>query len=176
MRAWSLASMALLTVVSGCTTPHASVGEMVQSADYPLYVFDEDPPWTGQRRITGSLDLASPPHRMFRITYRAPDGRHVVLVQSRTYNRMLGEKVRAGDLVYTSPGGVRVWSGPRGPWLAGILLRSSQADLGVPPGPELTGYALETPDGTFPCLAINGRVTDSELHTLIDSLVPAEAR
>jgi hypothetical protein len=33
---------------------------------------------------------------------------------------------------------------------------------------------LESPAGTFPTLAINGQLTDEELHALVDSLVPAK--
>jgi hypothetical protein len=31
---------------------------------------------------------------------------------------------------------------------------------------------LETPDGTFPALSVNGTLTEAELHDLVDSLVP----
>jgi hypothetical protein len=33
---------------------------------------------------------------------------------------------------------------------------------------------LETPAGTFPVLAINGKVSEEELHSLIDAIVTAE--
>jgi len=81
---------------------------------------------------------------------------------------------KMGKLVYTSPSGVKVWSGPRDEWLANILLQSARASIKDPPGKELTGYLLETPAGTFPALAINGKVSEKELHSLIDSLVPAK--
>jgi hypothetical protein len=109
---------------------------------------------------------------MFAVTYRAKDGRHVVLMQSHSYNTMLGPLVKIGKLVYTSPGGVKVWSGPRDAWLAQILLQSARATIHDPPGKNPIGYLLETPAGTFPALAINGPLTGNELHGLIDSLVP----
>ncbi len=42
------------------------------------------------------------------------------------------------------------------------------------PAEDRTGYALESPAGTFPALAINGSVTEEELHKLVDSLTPAK--
>ncbi len=152
-----------------------SVRRMVEKADFETYIFASDPAWAGKREITDILDIVSPPHRMFAVSYRAEDGRHVVVVQSHTYNRMLGPmtKLPTAKLVYTSPAGVKVWSGPRDKWLAGILLQSARAAIKDAPAKERTGCLLETPAGTFPCLAINGPVSDDELYALIDSLVPA---
>ena len=152
-----------------------SVEHMVEKATFKTYIFKTDPPWAGKREITDILDIVSPPNRMFAIAYRAADGRHVVLLQSPSYNKMLGPMTKIGKLVYTSPGGVKVWSGPRDKWLAGILLQSARASIKDSPSGDRTGYLLETPDGTYPALAINGQVTDEELHGLIDSLVPAKA-
>jgi len=77
-------------------------------------------------------------------------------------------------MVYQSPKGFKVWSGPMDKWLANILLQSARVSIGDPPAEDRTGYMIETPAGTFPALAINGKVTDEELHALIDSLVPAK--
>ena len=154
--------------------PDVSVQSMVERANCETYIFATDPPWASQRVITDILDVASPPHRMFAISYRAGDGRHVVLDQSASYNKMLGPLVKTGRLVYTSPNGFKVWSGPRGKWLAGILLQSMRATIKDPPSENRTGYMIETPAGTFPALAINGVISDDELHGLVDSLVPAK--
>ena len=156
-------------VVSGVSVQH-----MVEKAGFPTYIFEADPSWAGKRQITDVLDIVSPPRRMFAITYHADDGRHVVLVQSPTYNKMLGPMTKLGKLVYTSPSGVKVWSGPRDKWLAGILIQSARATIKDPPSENRMGYLLETPDGTYPALAINGQVTDKEVHGLIDDLVPAK--
>lgn len=153
--------------------PNVSLQRMIEKADFETYIFAFNPPWTRQCQITDILDVASPPHRMFAVTYRADDGRHVVLVQSHTYNTILGPKAKTGQLLYESPKGFKVWSGPHGKWLAGILLKSARAAIKDPPSKDCTGYLLETPAGTFPALAINGQLTDDELHALIDSLVPA---
>jgi len=153
-----------------------AVKQMVAKADFETYVFAASPSWAGERRITDILDIASPPHRMFAITYRAADGRHVVLIQSYTYNTMLGPKVKTGKVVYESPKGFKVWSGPLDKWLAGILLNSARATIKDAPSENRTGYIIETPAGTFPALAINGSVSDEELHALVDSLIPAKGQ
>jgi len=152
--------------------PNVSLEHVLAKAEFKVYAFQKDPPWAGRREIADILDIVSPPHRMFAVTYRAKDGRHVVLMQSHSYNTMLGPLVKIGKLVYTSPGGVKVWSGPRDAWLAQILLQSARATIHDPPGKNPIGYLLETPAGTFPALAINGPLTGNELHGLIDSLVP----
>lgn len=152
-----------------------SVEHMVKKAEFTTYVFSQAPSWAGERQITDILDVASPPHRMFLTTYRAKDGRHVVLMQSFSYNKMLGKFVKTGKVIYTLPSGIKVWSRSRDQWLANILLTSARASIKDPPGKELTGYILEPPAGTFPTLAINGKIPEDELHSLIDSLAP-EAR
>jgi hypothetical protein len=162
------------TVMFGMVIPDISVAEMVKKADFKTYVFSKAPSWAGDRQITDILDVASPPHRMFLTAYRAKDGRHVVFLQSYSYNQMLGPMVKMGKVVYTSPSGVKVWSGPRDEWLAKILLQSSRASIKDPPGKDLTGYLLETPAGTFSALAVNGKISKEELHSLIDSLAPAK--
>ena len=152
-----------------------SVQHMLKKATFGTYILASNPSWSSRREIADILDIVSPPHRMFAITYLGEDGRHVVLVQAHTYNTMLGPMAKTqGTLVYTSPTGVKVWSGPRDKWLAGILLQSARAVTRVSPADDRTGYLLETPAGTLPALAINGPVSDAELHSLIDSLIAAE--
>lgn len=158
----------------GMIVPNQSVAEMVGRADFATYIFSKAPSWASDRQITDILDVVSPPHRMFLTTYRASDHRHVVLVQSHSYNTMLGPLVKLAKLVYTSPEGIKVWSTPQDTWLAQILLQSARGVINDPLQKELTGYVLETPAGTFPVLAVNGKLSDDELHALIDSFVPAK--
>ena len=88
---------------------------------------------------------------------------------------MIGPMVqKVGKVVYTSPNGVKVVSSSRDKWLAGILLQSAQAWIGEAASEDRTGYLLQTPAGTCPTLAINGKMTDDELHALIDNLIPAK--
>jgi hypothetical protein len=162
-------------IVPDMVVPNVTVEQMIEKADFDTYVFSADPPWAGQRQIADILDIVSPLHRMFAITRKADDGRHVVLVQSHSYNKMLGPLAkRMGKVVYTSPVGVKVLSSPRDHWLAGILLQSAQGAIKFKLSDDRTGYLLQTPSGTYPALAVNGHLTDEELHALIDSLALAK--
>jgi hypothetical protein len=164
-----------IKITPDMVVPNVTVEHMIEKADFETYVFSTDPPWAGQRQIGDILDIVSPPHRMFAITRKANDGRHVVLIQSPSYNKMLGPMAeKMGKVVYTSPGGVRVLSTSRDQWLAGILLQSARGAINFTPSDNRTGHLLQTPSGTYPALAVNGQVTDEELHALIDSLVPAK--
>jgi hypothetical protein len=149
-----------------------SVPEMVRRADYPVYLFTRSPGWTGQRRISDILDADSPPHRVFLVVYLAQDNRHVVLSQSYPPNGALAAVHKQCRLLYTSPAGVKVWSGGPVGRLATHLLTRARGFIGVPPSKDCSGYLLETPEGTIPGLAVNGTVTEAELHGLVDSLLP----
>ena len=155
--------------------PNVSAQHMVEVASFETYIFAPNPSWAGHREIVDCIDPPSPGHRMFSIAYRADDGRHVVLVQSHTYNKTLGNLARKGQLVYTSPNGFKVWGGGPDKWYSGILLSSARFTIKDPPSDDRIGYVLESPAGTFPSLAVNGALTDEELHSLIDSLIPARA-
>jgi len=154
--------------------PHVSVQRMVEKASFETYIFSVRPAWTSDIDITDAIDPASPGGRMFAMAARAEDGRHLVLVQSPTYNAMLGRVVKQGQIVYTSPNGFKVWGGGPQKWYSGILLQSAKHVIKDPPSEDRIGYVLESPAGTFPALAINGPVTDEELHKLVDSLLPAK--
>lgn len=164
-----------IKITPDMVVPNVAVGRMIEKSDFETYVFSTDPPWTGQRQIADILDIVSPPHRMFIITRKADDGRHIVLVQAHTYNKMFGPMAeKTGKVIYTSPSGIKVLDSSRGKWLAGILLQSARGAINLTPSDDRTGYLLQTPAGTFPALAINGQLTDEELHALIDSLLPAK--
>jgi len=160
-------------ILANMVVPNVSVEHMIEKAGFETYLFSSDPPWTTKREIADILDIPSPPNRAFAVAYRAEDGRHVVLWQAQSNKLVARKMTMAGKVTYTSPTGVKLWSIAMDKWLAGILLQSAQATTKTPPGAKRTGYMLETPDGTFPTLAINGALTDDELHALVDSLVPA---
>lgn len=162
-----------VSITPDMVVPDVSVAHMVERATFATYVFSAKPAWTGDMGITDAIDPASPGTRMFIMAARAEDGRHVVLVQSPTYNKMFGQFVKQGQVVYTSPNGFEVHGGGPQKWYAGILLQSAQYIVKDPPSEDRIGYILESPAGTFPALAINGPVTDEELHRLVDSLAPA---
>ncbi len=168
-----------MAVIVGChaqaTPGESGAQDAAQRATSGTYVFSVKPSWTGEVQRMEQGDPASFGRRMVILAARAADGRHVVLVQSPTYNRMFRPRVRQGGvLVYTSPNGFKVWGGGPQQWYAGILLRSARATIKDPPAEARIGYVLESPAGTFPALAVNGPMTDEELHRLADSLVPAQ--
>ena len=104
--------------------PDVSVEEMAKRADYPVYLFGHDPSWSTRRQIVDILDVATPPHRMFAAVYPAKDKRHIVLMQSHTFNANLAPMARAGKLLYTSPAGIKVLSSKDDKSMAKILLSS----------------------------------------------------
>jgi hypothetical protein len=179
---WSLSEVAgtgvpaaqPVSVAPDMVIPNVSVQHMVERAQFETYVFSTQPAWTGAVQIADCLDPATPGGRMFFLTARAEDHRHIVLVQSPTYNSFSGRVVKGGTLVYTSANGFKVWGGGPQKWFAQILLQSARAWIKDPPSEDRIGYILESPAGTFPALAINGPVTEEELHKLIDSLIPAK--
>lgn len=162
-----------VSITPDMVIPNVTVKHMVEKASFETYVFATNPPWTGTPDIIDCIDPASHGKRMFIFAARADDGRHLVLVQSPTYNKGLGKFAKAGQLVYKSPNGFKVWGGGPQKWLSQILLQSARASIKDPPADDRVGYLLESPAGTFPALAINGPVSDEELHNLIDSLIPA---
>jgi hypothetical protein len=162
-----------VSVMADMVIPRVSIEHMVERADFETYVFKTRPAWTGDIEITDCIDPASPGARMFIMTARAEDGRHLVLVQSPSYNKMLGNVVKQGKVVYTSPNGFKVWGGGPQKWFSQILLQSARASIKDPPSENRIGYVFESPAGTFPALAVNGPVSDEELHNLVNSLVPA---
>ncbi len=180
---WNLAGMDSLanaalerpkaSIRSDMVVPNVTVQHMIEKADYETYIFASNPPWTGQCEITDILDVISPPHRIFAVTYRAEDGRHVVLIQSHSFNEKLSLLKKISRLKYTSPNGFKVWSGLHNKWMAKILLTSSRATIKDPPSKDRMGYMLESPVGTFPCIAVNGELSDDELHDLVNNLVPS---
>jgi hypothetical protein len=163
-----------VTITPDMVVQDVSVKHMVDRAKFETYVFSVKPAWTGAIEITDCIDPASAGGRMFIMTARAEDGRHLVLVQSPTYNAMLGQVVKAGQVVYTSSNGFKVWGGGPQKWFSQILLQSARASIKDAPSEDRIGYVLESPAGTFPAIAINGPVSDEELHKLVDSLMSAK--
>ncbi len=163
-----------ITVKADMVVSGVSVRHMIEQSRFATYVFSRQPAWTEACTITDVADPAGPGERMFIFTSRASDHRHVVLVQSATYNNMLGQVIKQGDLVYESPNGFRVIGGGRSKWMAKILLSSASHWIKDKPSEDRIGFILQSPSGTYPALAINGPLTDEELHALIDSLMPAK--
>lgn len=165
-------------VVKDMVVPDVSVRHLVETASFDTYIFAKSPPWATKREIDDVLDLVSKPHRMFVTCYVATDTRHVVMIQALTFQKMFAPMAENGTLrlVYTSPSGFKALTG--GPewnkWGANIALRSARHVIKDPPSENRTSYILESPSGVHFPVAINGPLTDEELHALVDSLVLAE--
>lgn len=171
MRKIILGYLSGLFLLAGCSIPpNVSTREMVEKAKFETYTLSANPPWTTQSQITRLSILGG---HTFISAYRADDGRHVVLAQSKTYKKKLGPKVRKGQLVYTSPKGFEVWVGGPEKRYSGSLLESTRQFTKDPPAADRTGYALESATGAVLVLAVNGPLADEELRSLINSLIPA---
>ena len=166
---------ALATISPDMVFQDVPLSSMAQRADFPTYVLSAKPSWTGEPVLSDILDVGSPPKRMFSLDWRADDGRHVVMVQAPSYNKVFPEMLANDTPVYTSAGGFKLHRNPeKEKWLANILLSSSRSVLKDPPAANCISGLVVTPAGTVIALAVNGRVTDEELHSLVDNLVPAK--
>jgi len=101
---------------------------------------------------------------------RGKDGRDLVFCQSHTFNQFFPTVLKQGRLLFTSSNGFKVWAGGPEKWWTEIHLRSA----GLKPVDDRSGYVFESPEGTYPSLAINGQLTDEELRSLVDSLMPSK--
>ncbi len=157
-----------------------NVQHMAQNATGPVYIFSKDPSWTNQRVIYDLPDSTNPTARFFCTTYRSKDGRDIALTQGESFTRyfsVLFNKVKEqGNQVpwtYESDNGVKVLHQDdknTEMWWTEFALRSS----GFDPQANRVGYILLSPTETFLALAINGPISEQELHSLADSLIPVE--
>lgn len=158
----------------------ATIEQIIHRAMHPVYIFAKAPSWTNKCLIYDLPDEASAPARMFCVTYSSKDGRDIALTQGETFNRYftatfgkiqeLGEEM---PWMYESESGFKVLhqnDKQTEMWWTELALKSS----GFEPHDNRVGYILQSPVGTYLVLAINGPVSEQELHGLIDSLIPAE--
>lgn len=163
------------SVATDMVIPNVTVAQMVKRADFQTYSLARKPSWTAEAVIMDILDVGSPPKRMFAHIWRAEDGRHVVMVQSPTYNAAFGKGVLTDPPAYASATGFKLHrNADKEKWLAGILLNSVRAVTNAPPGEKRIAGLVLTPAATVIALAVNGELSDEELHGLIDGLVPAK--
>jgi len=167
-----------VSIKNDMVIPDVTVKHMAERTDFETYVPRKSPPWAPNRMIVDCFDPPSPGHRMFSISYKATDHRHVVIIQSYSYNVMFKKNLTPDKkkIIYTSPNGFKVlYVDPKqAKWFSNILIASSRYHLQESAAENRTGYILESPAGTYPTMAVNGPLTDQELHDLIDSLVPAK--
>lgn len=154
------------------------IQQMAQIASTDAYIFSEDPSWTVERKIYDLPDETSAPARMLCVTYRAKDGRDIVLNQGESFNRYFGALIKkvaeAGEKIpwtYESPNGFKLMHQSdtnTEMWWTEFALKSS----GFEPHENRVGYILMSPANTFMVLAVNGPLSEQELHDLVDSLTP----
>jgi len=157
-----------------------TIRQMVERATGPVYVFAAEPSWTHDQKIYDLPDETSPPARSFAATYRGRDGRDIVLTQGESFNRyfsaVFGKVQEMGEQVpwtFESENGFKILhqnDKETEMWWTEFALKSS----GFEPTANRVGYILMSPAKTFLVLAINGPVSEQELHGLLDSLVPAD--
>jgi hypothetical protein len=158
----------IVDVGSNVWIPDVSLQHMVDNAGFETYIFASTPSWLSEPVISDGADFASPGRRMFGITYKASDNRHIIIYQAHTFNTFFASIAKQARLIYKSANGFTVLSGgPEKQWTEIQFISS-----GFKPAEDRTGYLLQSPAGTFPSLAINGQLTEDELQQLVDSLVP----
>ena len=183
---WNLAELSADEMVAGVKVDAGegvnivTVQQMAQRATSAVYVFARDPSWTNQRTIYDLPDEASTPARFFCATYRAKDGRDIVLTQGESFNRYFvailkkfNEVGKSAPWTYVSENGFKALhqDDKEGEmWWTEFALKSS----GFEPSANRVGYILMSPENIFMVLAINGPISARELQGLVDSLVPAD--
>jgi len=184
--AWDLANLPKDTPASEGPTARTgkgawtvSIAEMTEQATFPVYVFATQPSWVKKVQVFNLPDETDPASRMFAVAYVAGDGRDMVLTQTRALTRYFGAMLKGAQghedqipWVYVSTNGFRVIhqkDTQTEMWWTELALKSS----GFSPSANRVGYILMAPDSSFLVLAINGPVSDDELHGLVDSLIPA---
>lgn len=182
---WNLAELVtdttegLVAVDSGQASGIATIRQIAESAPGPVYFFATDPSWTDDRTVYDLPDEMSPSARSYGATYRGRDGRDVVLSQGESFNRyfsaLWGKVQQMGEEIpwmYESENGFKVLhqtDKQAEMWWTEFALKSA----GFEPKANRIGYIIKSPADTFMVMAVNGPVSEQELHALIDSLVPA---
>ncbi len=179
---WSLQGIESLAYIPGTRVdfdmikPDVSVRQMLDKADFPAYLIHPEPSWTVERKVSViSMNIPGMNRKMSICiaVYRGRDDRHVVLSQSNMYSQMAGAIMGEGTKVYTSPHGFEVWRTDKDEWTAKINLKAARGvirDMGRP-AEDCTGCTIITPDRPVIMLAVNGKLSDKELHQLADNLV-----
>ena len=158
-------------------TSIVSIQQMIERSTFETYVLSKKPSWTRNVQIVEVSDPVRSDSDVARVYYLialADDGRHLVIAQSNTISMMLGQKIKQCQLMYTSANGLKVWSGGPLKWHSQMLLERAEHIIIDPPSEDRVGYAIESPDDTFSIIAVNGPINDEELHSMVESLVPAK--
>ena len=157
-----------------------NVQHMAQNATCPVYIFANDPSWTNQRVIYDLPDSTIPTGRFFCVTYRSKDGRDIALTQGESFTRyftaLINKVKEQGDEVpwnYESDNGFKIFhqnDKNTEMWWTELALKSS----GFNPQANRVGYIIVSPAETYLVLAVNGPISEQEMHSLTNSLISVE--
>ncbi len=147
--------------------------EILELVEFPVCDFDSNPAWTDSASIYFIRMFFSLAGHTTIVYKAAPGGKHVVLSLAEYWSHLAKMfKVSESDPLYISSGGFKLYSrGEKSKWSANIAITASSGVHGDQPSEDRTAYYIEMPDGTWCQLAINGTLSDSELHALVDKLV-----
>ena len=147
---------------------------IAKSIGFEFYVLSVALRWANEPRTLKVSNVMGLGDDIYMTCSLAGDGRHVVFMQAEMMPKMLLDKIRTGEHVYTSDSGLKVYRGGPEKWYSGILLESVGGMLPDKPSADRIGCGIETPDEGVILLSINGPATDEELFDIIESLELAQ--
>ena len=147
---------------------------IAKDVDFEFYVLSAPPAWGNMPRTVQVSNVMGLGDDIYMTCSLADDGRHVVFMQAEMMSKMLLNKIRTGEGVYTSTGGLKVYRGGPEKWYSQILLESVGSMLPDKPSPDRIGCGIETPNEGVILLAINGPATDEELFDIVENLELAQ--
>jgi hypothetical protein len=147
---------------------------IAKDVDFEFYVLSAAPAWGNEPRTLKVSNVMGLGDDIFMTCSLAEDGRHVVFMQAEMMSKMLLNKIRTGEHVYTSAIGLKVYRGGPEKWYSKILLESVGSMLPDKPSVDRIGCGIETPDEGVILLSINGPATDEELFDIVESLELAQ--
>jgi hypothetical protein len=147
---------------------------IAKDVDFEFYVLSAAPAWGNEPRTLKVSNVMGLGDDIYMTCSLAEDGRHVVFMQAEMMSKMLLNKIRTGEHVYTSAIGLKVYRGGPEKWYSKILLESVGSMLPDKPSVDRIGCGIETPDEGVILLSINGPATDEELFDIVESLELAQ--
>ena len=147
---------------------------IAKDVDFEFYVLSAAPTWGNEPRTLKVSNVMGLGDDIYMTCSLAEDGRHVVFMQAEMMSKMLLNKIRTGEHVYTSASGLKVYRGGPEKWYSGILLESVGSMLPDKSSADRIGCGIETPDEGVILLSINGPATDEELFDIVESLELAQ--
>ncbi|MHC4286527.1 MAG: hypothetical protein ACYSWZ_26745, partial [Planctomycetota bacterium] len=151
-----------------------TVQEMAERATFPVFIFGKDPYGTLRRTISESIDPVSQSERLFAIMYETQHEVAVGLILCRTLDRFV--KAQTKDFHFqalmTTSNGFKVYDLDANG--NAFILNLLFARLNKKAAENRNCYLLESPDGQFMFLGVDGWLPSNELEQLTESLVLAQ--